>query len=43
MREIESDLTENKTTNDKQQYEVLYQKEKEIDEFTAKSTVHIRP
>lgn len=36
VKEIENDLKENKSGGDEQKYEILYQKEKEIDEFTVK-------
>lgn len=36
IKEIEQDLKEKNTSNEEQKYEILYQKEKEINEFTEK-------
>ena len=40
MRELDNDLRGNSTAgNEEQKYEILYQKEKEINEFTEKFEV----
>jgi hypothetical protein len=36
IKEIEQDLKEKNTSGEEQKYEILYQKEKEINEFTEK-------
>ena len=36
VKDIDSDLRDNKSSGDEQKYEILYQKEKEINEFTEK-------
>jgi hypothetical protein len=36
IKEIEQDLKEKNTSGEEQKYEILYQKEKEINDFTEK-------
>jgi len=36
IKEIDQDLKEKNTTGEEQKYEILYQKEKEINDFTEK-------
>lgn len=39
VKEIDQDMKETKTTGEEQKYEILYQKEKEINEFQEKFEV----